>query len=297
MIGYAGMNNTLREREPPVRANKTMQKKTWEQKGLQYAGELAVQNFKGLMEILRWNVEHDIMFYRPASKLVPWHSQFDITDLPQYDELRRVAEQCGNIVQQSNMRLTFHPSHWCKLASKSNDTIERSLTTIENHAVWFDLMGLNHSQYYSVNVHIGGHYGDKNKTAERLLDNISELSSNARSHLVLENDDKKGLWSARELVQYFGDEIPITFDYHHHKFTTDGLTYKEAFEQCADTWNTTPLAHYSESALVRGQDAKPQKHSEYVYDIPRWLIDDADVMVESRAKEDSVLQFRERTLR
>jgi len=87
MLGYACMNLTLREHDPPLRCNRGMQQKTWESRGLDYASELAVQNFSDLREILRWNVDHDIYFYRCTSELVPWNSQFELTDLPDYDEI------------------------------------------------------------------------------------------------------------------------------------------------------------------------------------------------------------------
>ena len=77
MLGYAAMNRTLRDRDPPRRCNRDMRKKTWESEGLAYAGELAARNFEDLLAILRWNLEHDIRFYRCSSTLVPWNSRFD----------------------------------------------------------------------------------------------------------------------------------------------------------------------------------------------------------------------------
>lgn len=77
MLSYACMNLTLRERDPPLRCNRGMQRKTWESRGLDYASELALQNLSDLYAILCWNVDHDIYFYRCTSDLVPWNSQFD----------------------------------------------------------------------------------------------------------------------------------------------------------------------------------------------------------------------------
>jgi len=85
MLGYACLNRTLRERDPPLRCNRDMQRKTWEARGLDYAAELARQNLADLYEILQWNLGNDIHFYRCTSDLVPWNSQFDLEALPNYD--------------------------------------------------------------------------------------------------------------------------------------------------------------------------------------------------------------------
>ena len=65
------------------------------------------------------------------------------------------------IIKQNNMRFTFHPSHWCKLASKSAETRKNSIEIIEKHADILNLLSLPEIPYYSVNVHIGGHYNNK----------------------------------------------------------------------------------------------------------------------------------------
>jgi UV DNA damage endonuclease len=115
--------------------------------------------------------------------------------------------------------------------------------------------------------------------------------------LTVENDDEASLWSVPELVEEVGDEVgvPVVFDYHHHSFTDRGLTYREGFRQAASTWgDVRPATHYSEPARLHGEpDAKPQTHSEYVADLPNWLREQSDVMIEAGAKERAVLRLRE----
>jgi UV DNA damage endonuclease len=272
-----------------------MQRKTWESKGLPYASELTLQNFRDLREILAWNHEHDISFYRCTSELVPWHSQYDLEELPDYETIRDVAQECGQFVVDHDMRLTFHPDHWCKLASESEETVENSLRDLENHGEWLDLMDLERSPYYAINIHIGAHYGDKPATAERFRDAVERLSPAARERLTVENDDTDSCWSIPELVTAVADSlgVPITFDYHHHQFTDRGLSYRDAFEQAKATWPVRPISHYSEpQRLHDGSDAKPQAHAEYVAGVPAWLAAESDVMLEAGAKERAVLALR-----
>jgi UV DNA damage endonuclease len=193
------------------------------------------------------------------------------------------------------MRLTFHPDHWCKLASTDPETVERAVTAVEYHADWLDLLGLDRSPYYGINVHIGATYGDKAATAERFREVVERLSPGARARLTVENDDTEGLWSVPELVGAVGDLVPVVFDYHHHTFTDRRLTYREAFDLARSTWgDVRPATHYSEPARLHDDpDSRPQAHADHVADLPDWLREASDVMVEAGAKERAVLRVRE----
>lgn len=294
-LGYPCMNKTLRQRSPPIRCNRDMQRKTFEKKGLAYASELTLQNFTDLLKILKWNVRHGIYFYRCTSKLVPWHSEFELIDLPDFEAIKTKAEEIGSYINEHNIRLTFHPSHWVKLASENEETVANSVQSLVNHGEWMDLMGLNQTPFYAINIHIGAHYSDKVATAQRFREQVNSLPDSVRNRLVVENDDKESLWSVRELVQEVGIPcgIPITFDYHHHQFCDRGDTYKEAFDLAKQTWpnEIEPIVHYSEPACLYGTGQRPQAHANQVSHIPDWLQEDASVMVEAGGKEQAILPF------
>jgi len=289
------MNRTLRQRADPVRCNRDMRQATWESKGLTYASELTLKNFNDLLTILRWNRDHEIRFYRCTSTLVPWNSQFELEELPDYEAIKAVAEQCGDLIADAGMRLTFHPDYWCKLASDSEETVERSLTAIEYHTDWLDLLGVARSPYYGINVHIGATYGNKAATADRFCEAVKSLSPGARARLTVENDDKSGLWSVSELADMVSErvDIPVVFDYHHHGFTDRGLSYRDGFDVAAATWNgVRPAVHYSEPQSLRDGQARPQEHAAYVADLPEWLHQRADVMIEADGKERALRRLR-----
>lgn len=294
MLGYACMNHTLRDRDPPVRCNRDMQQATFDDRGLPYASELALQNMRDLRTTLEWNDANDIGFYRCTSTLVPWNSQFDLRDLPDYEAIRTAARRCGEFIEANGMRLTFHPNYWCRLGSDSADTRANSIAAVDYHADWLDLMGLDRSPYYGINVHIGATYGDKAATAERFRESIAALSPGARARLTVENDDKESLWSVPELVDALaGVDVSVLFDYHHHSFTDRGLTYREGFERAASTWgDVRPATHYSEPGCLHGADAKPQAHADHVAAVPGWLRDRSDVMIEAGGKEEAVRRAR-----
>jgi UV DNA damage endonuclease len=295
--GYAAMNVTLREDN--VRTNRGMQKATFEERGLEYVGELAEQNCRGLKRVVKWNLDHDIYYYRIASDLLPWFSRYDLNALPNAGEIRQLLEEVGTLARNHDMRLTFHPDHFVKLASNKEDVVERSVTDLENHGAMLDAMNLPRTPDNAINIHIGAHYGDKEATGERFCEHFKRLSPAVQERLTVENDDTESLWSIPELIDAVHDRIgiPITYDELHHQFTSRGLTRREALTRAAETWETTPIIHYSEPRQLHQADPsiRAQNHSDYVVGPIRTYGTNADVMLEAKAKEQAVLQYRSAT--
>ena len=293
--GYAAMNVTLREEG--VRTNRGMQKATFEKRGLNYVGELAEQNCQDLKRVVEWNLDHDIYYYRIASDLLPWFSRYDLDELPNAAEIRRLLEEVGALAREYDMRLTFHPDHFVKLASDKEDVVERSVIDLENHGAILDAMDLPRTPYNAINIHIGAHYGDKETTGERFCKHFERLSPAVQKRLTVENDDTESLWGVRELIDAVHDRIgiPVTYDDLHHQFTSRGLTRREALVHAAETWETTPIIHYSEPRRLHQADPSipAQAHSDYVRGPIRTYGTDADVMLEAKQKELAVLRYRD----
>lgn len=287
-VGYACMNLTLREESPSVRCNRDMQKKTWESEGLRKASRLALQNTRDLVKILTWNISQDIYFYRCTSDFFPWNSEYELQELPNWTKIQENLQLAGDIIKQHDIRFSFHPSYWCKMASKSEETLLRAVEDLNNHGKWLDSMGLPQTNEYPINIHIGGVYGDKEETAQRFRNNLDLLDGGARRRLTVENDDSVNGWSVDDLVSSVGDLVPVTFDYHHHQFSSE-VPRREAFENTLPTWDCTPVTHYSEPRCLWGSDSKPQAHSDHISEIPTWLLDRSDVMVEAKKKDKAIL--------
>ena len=296
-FGYAALNRTLREKD--VRTNRGMQQATFEEKGLPYAGELAEQNCRGLRRIVRWNVDHDIRFYRITSDLIPWYSQYNLDELPNSERVLALLADVGELADEHDLRLTFHPSHFVKLASPTESVVENAVVDLECHGDLMDAMGLSRSPYNSINIHIGAHYSDKAATAERFCEAVDRLPPAVSERLTVENDDKESLWSVPELVESVYDEIgmPVVYDALHHQFSDRGLTGREALEMAVDTWpaDVRPIIHYSESRRLHEADpsVSPRNHSDYVQGPIHTYGNEVDVMIEAKMKEQAVMQHRQ----
>ena len=71
----------------------------------------------------------------------------------------------------------------------------------------------------------------------------------------------------------------------------------DSFRIARDTWgDVRPVVHYSSSRrLYEDAGAKEQAHADYIYDeVPIEVLETADVMMEAKAKEKAVLQFKEK---
>lgn len=304
-LGYACINETLSSlpKSKRITTNRSMIKRTFKEKGMQYASELALQNVKDLRKILEWNERNDIKFYRMSSDIFPWASEYEIEDLPNYSTLYRLLNQAGQYAVDNGHRLTFHPGPFNVLGSPKDSVVLKTIKELNQHSQVFDMMGFFPSHYNKINIHVGGTYGgDFQGTADRWVTNFYKLDENTRSRLTLENDDKASMWSVKHLYDYIYTRIgvPIVFDYHHHRFCDGGLTEKQALKLAASTWPEpiVPVVHVSESRAKEQNDSKirPQAHSDYIENIVESYGEVHDTMLECKKKELALLKLRDNYL-
>ncbi len=285
-LGYACINITLADQG--ITANRSMIRRTFLNKGIQYASLLALQNVIALQKILEWNVAHGINVFRITSDLFPWASEYKLDKLPDYAEIRNILEQAGKLP----VRVTTHPGPFNKMAG-SGTTLENTITDLEHHSEFFDLMGLKPSHWNKINIHVGGAYGDKKETLKRFAQNFKLLSGNLQARLTVENDDKTGLYTVAELKplnEMTG--IPIVFDYFHHLLHPGLQTEEEAFITAYETWKVRPVFHYS-SSRKQHEDAtcKKEAHAGLVYNSINTYGREVDIVLEAKRKELAVLQY------
>ena len=295
-LGYACINMNLSNQKPKITTNRSMIKRTFEAKGIEYASELGLQNSRDLFKILEWNNRMGIKLFRISSGMFPWATEYDLKDMPDYLAIKTLLSGAGNYAKQMGIRLTSHPGPFNVLTSPKENVVQNTFADLEMHGEVFDLIGLEHSPYNKINIHCNGVYGDKKSAMDRFCENFKRLSKSVQTRLTVENDDKETMYSVKDLM-YIHNKIgiPITFDFHHHRFNTGGLTEEEALKLAVSTWpeGIKPVVHYSESkALHENNDKlKPQAHSDYINQLPNLYGMDVDVMVEAKMKELSILHF------
>ena len=293
-LGYACINMSLQQ-AGGICTNRTMRQKTYNERGLPYCSELALQNVKDLVNIIKWNNEMGIKLFRMSSQIFPWMSYYQLDELPDYEAICDYLYMAGDEAS-GKQRLTFHPGHFNVLGSPNPTVVNKTIKELNQHSEIMNIMGLSRTHYNKINIHIGGAYGDKQATLDRWINNYHKLCFSTQERLTVENDDKASMFSVKELYEgiYKKIGVPIVFDFYHHKFCTGGLTEQEALELALSTWNgITPCTHYSESRRKEQLDEsiKAQAHSDLVYkEIPTYG-NEFDCVIEAKHKEMAVLNY------
>ena len=294
-LGYACINTGLSANR--IMTNRTMRRKTFEAKGLDYVSELALANIKDLETIVKWNNEHRIKLFRLSSQIFPWSDDYKLSDLKDDAEICDRMFNIGNIATQAGQRLTMHPGPYNCLASPNQKVVEKTIRELNCHSEQFNMMGFEPSPYNKINIHVGGAYGDKESTLERFCMNFYSLRDDTQKRLVIENDDSPNEYSVYDLYWGIYKEIgiPITFDYFHHKFNTGNLTEEEALKMAARTWpeGVTQCCHYSESRRKEKLDEsiRPQAHSDIIYDKIDTYGLEPDIVIEAKLKEQAIFNY------
>jgi hypothetical protein len=126
-LGYACINMTLGSQKPKITTNRSMIKKTFDEKGIDYAGELALQNVRDLFTILQWNNRKGIKLCRMSSDILPWASEYGIENSPYYKRIETVLRACGNYATQNNIRIGCHPGPFNVLVSPNEKVVQNTL--------------------------------------------------------------------------------------------------------------------------------------------------------------------------
>jgi len=294
-IGYACINMTL-QTAGGITTNRGMRQKTFNERGLPYVSELTLQNVKDLVNIIKWNNEMGIKQFRMSSDIFPWMYYYQLDELPDYEAISDYLYMAGDEAS-GKQRLTFHPSHFNALGSPNPVVVEKTIKELNQHSQIMDIMGLTITPYNKINIHIAGAYGDKQATLDRWIHNYYKLNFSTQERLTVENDDKENMFSVKELYKgiYKKINVPIVFDFYHHKFCTGGLSEQEALELALSTWpkGITPCTHYSESRRKEHLDEsiRAQAHSDLIYNKIPTYGNEFDCVVEAKHKELAVINY------
>lgn len=289
-LGYACINMTLASQKPKITTNRGMVRKTFDSKGLGYVSELALNNIRDLIEVIKWNHKNNIHFYRMSSDMFPWMSEYEFTDLPDYNKIKTLLAGVGELSNKYNQRLSFHPGPFNVLCSPKQDVVDKTVRELNKHSQIMDMMGLSTTPYNKINIHVGGVYGDKESALQRWCDNFHLLDDNTKSRLTIENDDKTSAYTVSDLMFIHENTgIPIVFDYHHHSCHPDGMSHRDALTLAVSTWpkDITPAVHVSEPR----DDKNPRAHHDYIKNEVDTFGFEVDIMMEAKAKELALLEY------
>ena len=295
-LGYACINSELSSKKQRITTNRSMIKRTFKAKGIEYASQLAELNTGDLLPILEWNQRHDIKVFRMSSSLFPWASEYQLESLPAWIKISQNLKEAGDYAKKHGIRLSFHPGPFNILSANKDYVVKNSIVDLNIHGKVMDMLGMPRDHNAKINIHIGAAYGDRASAMKRFCKNFNLLNDSVKSRLTIENDDRPALFSTKDLYEgvYKNTGCPIVFDYHHHKFRSDGISESDALAIAVSTWGKiVPTCHYSESACLKeGKKKVMNAHSDYIYDKIENYGHRLDIVIEAKAKEKALMKYR-----
>lgn len=297
-IGYCCINismNIGKKKKDQISINRGMTKKTFELKGLSYVSELAIKNIDDFDKILKWNVRNDIFVYRMSSDMFPCIGFYKLEDLPNFNLISNKLKQIGDYAKSNSIRLSFHPSHFCIPASENPTVVINAIDELDKHAQIMDLMGLEQSHYYPINIHVNTTKPTREEAAERFCQQFLNLSESCQKRLVVENDDGPNQYSTKMLYDlvYKKIGVPITHDFHHHNYGPKDLSQEEALNLAYSTWgDIKQMTHMSSPRSVEDKSNKHTAHADYIYEEIKTFGLDFDTELECKMKDIALLRYR-----
>lgn len=301
-IGYCcisvGINEGKRKKDF-ITVNRGMTKKTFDIKGLNYVSELVILNLTDTLKVLEWNVRNKIFVYRMSSDSFPWMTNYEFTDLPKFTYIKSLLESIGKYVKSNNIRTSFHPGPYSVIASENPNVVLNTINDLNKHAEIMDLIGLDKTTYYPINIHINTTKPTREEAAKRFCENFQLLSDSCKSRLTVENDDSPNQYSVKMLYDmvYKNIFIPIVFDQHHYHFGPQDQTMEESLKLAFSTWNTKPMTHMSSSRKIEDIMGKTTAHADFIYEEIQNFGLIFDTELECKQKDLALFKYRSQFLK
>jgi len=282
-IGYPCINTTI-----GCKSSRTFRLKSYSEKRLM---ETVENNLGCLGRILKFNLKHNILFFRMTSDLVPFASH-PICKFDWQACFRKRFKAIGDFIQSYGMRISMHPAQFVLINSLDNRVLDSSVREMVYHAQVLDLMELDTSA--KIQIHVGGTYRDKDRSMMRFVERFEKLDEIVKRRLVIENDDRR--YSLRDCLQISAKtRVPVLFDVLHHGVNSSGETIQEAFRLFTRTWKERdglPMVDYSsqKAGHKMGKHVETINLEHFVGFLDKSKPYDFDIMLEIKDKEMSALK-------
>ncbi|MFC7321597.1 UV DNA damage repair endonuclease UvsE [Halobacillus campisalis] len=252
-------------------------------------------NIKNTQRALYYNIAHQIPLYRFSSSIVPLATH-DEVDFDYITPFKEEYKKIGRLVKEHGLRTSFHPNQFTLFTSDKPHVTENAVKDMEYHYKLLQAMGLEKEGL--INIHVGGAYGDKEKSISRFHENLKQLPESVKKQMTLENDDKT--YTTEETLTVCEKEgIPMMFDYHHYMANHDSHeTVSNLLPRFFETWQRMPPKIHlsspkSESAYRSHSDFVDVEFIKPLLNELKSLNQDVDCMIEAKEKDRALLKLVE----
>ena len=295
-FGYVAISNKLGKK---VTSSSTVtftnyNKITTESKKIEKLRTVTASNLKALEDIIKYNIENNIHFYRITSALIPLATHPEVEYFGYKEIFKKDFEYIGKLIKKSNMRVDTHPDQFNVINSSNPKVVENTIINLKHQEELFQNIGYAKGKMV---IHVGGATGGKDDGLERFINNFPKLPTDVQKRLIIENDDK--IYTAIETLKLCEKlNLPMVIDIHHHNCNNNGERVEDLLEKVFDTWNNEelpPKIHFSSP-----RDGKlDRKHADFIntndflqfLDAAKMINRDFDVMIESKEKDISLFKL------
>ena len=215
-------------------------------------------NLAALKKILVKNAEVNIRAYRLPDSLLP------MADLGYYDVLEFAQElwECGQIANQYNLFLSFHPSQFFVLNSATPHVVETCVKNFDIYAEILTLMQLKNHPVLLTHVGARSTYPTNEAACEAFARGYAQLSPQAQQFLAVENDQSAhSIDSCLFIHSLIG--IPVVIDTAHWAYKPiPNMTFDTAIKLALDTWPPSRIPKIHISSELAGSPR--HAHAQYI---------------------------------
>lgn len=293
-FGYVSHAISLWEASPARTLTFTRYQQLSKDEALEKLKSVTEQNLKSTLRMLHYNIAHEIELYRFSSSIAPLATHPEV-NWDFVSPFLSLWKEIGQLVKKHQLRVSFHPNQFTLFTSPRKEVTENAIIDMSYHFNMLEAMGAADDGV--INIHIGGAYGDKEKTILKFHDNLRFLPGHIKEVMTLENDDKT--YNTEEtLVTCEKEKIPFVFDYHHHLANLGDTPLESQLERMFKTWerrNLRPKIHISspksEKAFRSHADFVDPKFILPLIELLKEKKEDVDFMIEAKAKDQAVLRL------
>lgn len=293
-LGYVAISNVLGKK---VTSSSTVtfanyKKISSEEKRMEKLKTVTLSNLDALTQLIKYNIENDIHFYRITSALIPLVTHPEVGYFGHREIFKKDFEYIGNLIKNSNMRVDTHPDEFNVLNSTNPKVVENSIINLTRQLEWFEDMNYKEGKMV---IHVGGATGGKEAALKRFITNFNTFPSNIKNSLIIENDDKT--YTAKETLNLCKNiNVPMVLDIHHHNCNNNGDDIKEILGDIINTWdnqNLPPKMHFSSPKDKSLEGKVDKKHADFIDSIDfinfiellKLFNKDIDIMLECKEKD------------
>lgn len=255
-----------------------------------------IHNLEVFKEILDYNIQHNFLFFRISSEIIPFASH-PICKFDWENYFKKDLLCIGQFAKENKIRISMHPDQFVILNSANMEVVKNGIREINYQAAFLNAMELDYSA--KIQIHVGGTYNDKISSSDRFIKNYNTLlSDEARSRLVIENDDYR--FSLKDCLKIHDKtNVPVLLDVFHHECMNDGRSIRDAVRSANNTWKKSRdgvmMMDYSsqEPNFRKGKHASTLDEMKFKNFILSTIDCSYDLMLEIKDKEKSATRARQ----